>query len=168
MSQKPVITVEEITNIALEERRPGCEKGMLHEDAPVQTAVYRVKPGSGVPTHLHGRVYDLFVGVKGEVEIRYEGQHGNGVFVLKAGAFCKMPPGVRHEISNPSKTDEACFLLVQASQERFDYVPASFRTIKPALPFSLRSWTWPVSNRGAECLTWRQAQASQRSWRLAV
>ena len=139
MSQKPVITVEDITNIALEERRPGCEKGMLHEDAPVQTAVYRVQPGSGVPTHLHGRVYDLFVGVKGEVEIRYEGQQDSGVFALKPGAFCRMPPGVRHEISNPSKTDEACFLLVQASQTDFDYVPAPFRTIEAALPFSPRS-----------------------------
>ena len=33
MSQKPVVTVEDITNTALEERRPGCEKGVLHEDA---------------------------------------------------------------------------------------------------------------------------------------
>lgn len=139
MSQKPVVTVEDITNIALEERRPGCEKGMLHEDAPVQTAVYRVRPGSGVPTHLHARVYDLFVGVKGDVEICYEGQQGNGVFVLKPGAFCRMPPGVRHEISNPSNKDEACFLLVQASHEGFDYVPAPFRTIEAALSFSPRS-----------------------------
>jgi mannose-6-phosphate isomerase-like protein (cupin superfamily) len=139
MSQEPVITVEDIMNVALEERRPGCEKSMLHEDMPVQTAVYRIQPGSGVPTHLHARVYDLFVGVKGIVEIRYEGQNGNGVFVLKPGAFCRMPPGVRHEISNPSKTDEACFLLVQASQEGFDYVPAPFRTIETALPFSPRS-----------------------------
>jgi len=139
MSQKSVITVEDITSIALEERRTGCEKGMLHEDAPVQTAVYRVKPGSGVPTHLHARVYDLFVGLKGEVEIRYEGQQDSGVFVLKSGAFCRLPPGVRHEISNPSKTDETVFLLVQASQEGFDYVPAPFRTIEAALPFSPRS-----------------------------
>jgi mannose-6-phosphate isomerase-like protein (cupin superfamily) len=144
MSQKVVITVEDITNIALEERRPGCEKGMLHEDAPVQTAVYRVKPGSGVPTHLHARVYDLFVGLKGEVEIRYEGQHANGVFVLRSGAFCRMPPGVRHEISNSSKTDEACFLLVQASHEGFDYVPAPFRTIAAALPFSPRTEPGPL------------------------
>jgi mannose-6-phosphate isomerase-like protein (cupin superfamily) len=139
MSQEVVITVEDITNVALEERRPGCEKGMLHEDAPVQTAVYRVQPGSGVPTHVHAKVYDIFIGVKGNVEIRYEGQHGNGVFVLRPGAFCRMPPGVRHEISNPSKTDEACFLLVQASREDFDYVPASFRTIDAALPFSPRT-----------------------------
>jgi len=139
MSQKPAITVEDITNIALDERRPGCEKGMLHEDAPVQTAVYRVKPGSGVPTHLHARVYDVFGGIKGDVEIRYEGQHGNGVFVLKPGGFCRLPPGVRHEVSNPSKTEDACFLLVQASREGFDYVPAPFLTMEAALPFSPRT-----------------------------
>lgn len=139
MSQKPVIKVEDIMNIALEERRPGCEKGMLHEDPPVQTAMYRVQPGSGVPTHLHTRVYDLFIGVKGELEIRYESQHGHGLFMLKPGAFCRMPPGARHEISNPSKTDEAYFLLVQASQEGFDYMPVPFRTTASALPFSPRS-----------------------------
>jgi hypothetical protein len=50
-----------------------------------------------------------------------------------------MPPGVRHELSNPSKTDETVFLLVQASQEGFDYIPAPFRTIEAALPFSPRS-----------------------------
>jgi mannose-6-phosphate isomerase-like protein (cupin superfamily) len=139
MSQKHVVTVEDITNIVLEERRPGCKKGVLHEDAPVLTAVYRVQPRSGVPTHMHARVYDLFIGVMGNLEIRYEGADGNGVFVLKPGGFCRMPPGVRHELSNPSKTDETVFLLVQASQEDFDYVPAPFRTIEPALPFSPRS-----------------------------
>jgi hypothetical protein len=30
-------------------------------------------------------------------------------------------------------------LLVQASQEGFDYVPAPFRTIEAALPFSPRT-----------------------------
>ena len=45
-----------------------------------RTAVFRVAPGSGVPRHLHSRVYDLFVGVKGLLEIRYEGQHGHGIF----------------------------------------------------------------------------------------
>ncbi|HET9415089.1 MAG TPA: cupin domain-containing protein [Pseudolabrys sp.] len=139
MSQKSVITVEDITKTALEERRTGCEKGLLHEDLPVQTAVYRVQPGSGVPTHQHAWVYDLFIGVAGHLEIRYEGERGNGVFVLKPGGFCRMPPGVRHELSNPSKTEETIFLLVQASHGDFDYIPAPFRTIDAALPFSPRS-----------------------------
>jgi quercetin dioxygenase-like cupin family protein len=64
---------------------------------------------------------------------------GNGLFVLRPGGLCRMPPGVRHEISNPSKTDEAFFLLVQASQEGFDYVPVPFRTLEAALPFSPRT-----------------------------
>lgn len=52
MSQKPVVMVEDITKTALEERRPGCAKGLMHEDEPVLTAMYRVQPRSGVPTHL--------------------------------------------------------------------------------------------------------------------
>jgi mannose-6-phosphate isomerase-like protein (cupin superfamily) len=136
MDQKPVITIEDITGIALKERRPGCEKGVLHDDAPVQTAMYRVQPGSGVPTHEHAQVYDLFIGIKGNLEIRYEGESGNGVFVLKPGAFCRVPPGVRHELSNQSKTDETLFLLVQATCSEFDYVSVPFRTMETALPFS--------------------------------
>jgi hypothetical protein len=38
-----VITVEDLTNIALTERRSGCEKSVLHEDATVQTAVYCIR-----------------------------------------------------------------------------------------------------------------------------
>jgi len=58
---------------------------------------------------------------------------------LKPGAFCSMPPGVRHEVSNPSKTDEALFLIVHASHDGYDYVPVPFRETEAALPFSPRS-----------------------------
>ena len=139
MGKKLVVTVADIMNVAFEELRPGCEKGVLQEDPAAQTGVFRVHPGSGVPTHLHSRIYDLFVGVKGELEVRYEGQHGNGLFVLKPGAFCSMPPGVRHEISNPSKTDVAFFLLMHAPYEGLDNVPVSFCATEAALPFSPRT-----------------------------
>jgi len=139
VDQNRVITVDDITNIAFEELRPGCKKGVLQEGVSSQAGVIRVQPGSGVPTHLHSRIHDLFIGVRGELEIRYEGLHGNGLFMLKPGAFCSVPPGVRHEISNPSMTDEAFFLLVHASYEGFDKVPAPFRAIEAALPFSPRA-----------------------------
>jgi quercetin dioxygenase-like cupin family protein len=139
MRHGPVITFEDITDIALEERgRPGCDRALLQEAAQAQTVVYRVQPGTGIPTHLHTQVYDLFVGVKGELEIRYEGQQGNGLFVLKPGGFCSMPPGARHEVSNPSTTEEAFFLLIHAAHEGFDYVPMAFRATEAALPFSPR------------------------------
>jgi quercetin dioxygenase-like cupin family protein len=123
MNQIPVIAIGDITNIAFAEIRPGCAKGVLQEDAVSQTGVFRIQPGSGVPAHLHSRTCDLFVGVKGELELRYEGQNGSGVFVLKPGAFCSMPPGVQHEVLNPSKTDEAFFLLVHTLYQDFDVVP---------------------------------------------
>jgi mannose-6-phosphate isomerase-like protein (cupin superfamily) len=139
MDQNRVITVDDVTNVALEELRPGCKKGVLQEGAWSQTGVIRVQPGSGVPTHLHSRIHDLFIGVRGELEIRYEGPHGNGLFRLRPGAFCSVPAGVRHEVSNPSATHEAFFLLVHASYEGFDVVPAPFRATEAALPFSPRA-----------------------------
>ncbi len=133
MSQQAVVKVDDITKIDFASRRPGCEKGIMHEHGAVQTAVFRVAPGSGVPRHLHSRVYDLFVGVKGLLEIRYEGQQGHGIFELKPGAFCAMPPGVRHEVFNPSKSDEAFFLIVHAPHEGYDFVPVEFTQLQPML-----------------------------------
>jgi quercetin dioxygenase-like cupin family protein len=78
----------------------------------------------------------FFVGVKGEIEIRNEGRHGDGLFVLEPGAFCSLPPGVRHEVSNPSKTEVAFLLLVHASYEGLDNLPVAFRATQAALPFS--------------------------------
>jgi quercetin dioxygenase-like cupin family protein len=139
MGQKSVITVAAVTDITFRELRAGCEKGVLQENAWTQTGVFRVQPGGGVPAHLHLMVHDLFVGVKGQLEIRYEGELGNGLFVLKPGAFCSVPPGVRHEVFNASKTDEAFFLLVHTSYDQFNNLPAPFRTIEAALPFAPRT-----------------------------
>ncbi len=133
MGQRPVVTVDDITQVALEARRPGCEKGVIHVEGPVQTAVFRVAPGSGVPVHLHSQIFDLFFGIKGLLEIRYEGPEGHGRFELKPGGFCAMPPGVKHEVFNPSTTDEAFFLSVHAPHDRYDFVPVDFRDIAAAL-----------------------------------
>jgi len=133
MAQRPVVTIDDMTRVGLEPRRPGCEKGVMHVEAPVQTAIFRVAPGSGVPVHLHSRVYDLFIGVKGLLEIRYEGQQGHGTFHLKPGGFCAMPPGVKHEVFNPGPVEEALFLSVHAPHDGYDFVPADFRQIGAAL-----------------------------------
>jgi quercetin dioxygenase-like cupin family protein len=126
MIQLPVIIIEDITNIVFKELRPGCGKGVLQEDAASQASVFRVRPGSGVPTHRHSHTRDLFLGIKAEIEIHYEDQYSNGVFVLRPGAFCSMPPGVRHAVSNSSKTNEALFLLVHTAYRDFDTVPTPF------------------------------------------
>ena len=133
MRPRPVVQIEDIARVDFESRRPGCEKGVLQVEGSVQSAAFRVAPGSGVPVHLHSSVFDIFVGVKGLLEIRYESQQGHGTFELKPGGFCAVPPGVRHEVFNPSTVDEAFFLSVHAPHDSYDFVPADFRQITAAL-----------------------------------
>ena len=50
MKQQPVVSFEDITDVALEERgRPGCDRAVLQEAAPSQTIAYRIQPGTGIP-----------------------------------------------------------------------------------------------------------------------
>ena len=120
MDGKPVIAIEDITGIAFEPIRPGCEKAVLQQDAEAQAGVFRIQPRGTIPLHRHSRARDLFIGVKGEVDIRHESGGGTAVFTLKPGAFCSVAPGVRHEVSNASSTEEAVFVLVHAPYEGFD------------------------------------------------
>ena len=135
MAQAPVIALDDITQMDFSPHRlPGCERALVYQDSTAQTAAFRVSPGSGVPRHLHTRVTDYFVCIAGQLEIRYEGQQGSGIFQLKPGAYLALPPGVRHEVYNPSGTDEAYFLLVHTPHEGFDVRPAEFRELTPKLP----------------------------------
>src|SRR5262249_8961890 len=104
MAQLPVTIVEDITAVACEGRHSGAPKAVLSEHAEEQSAVYRLAPGGVIQSHLHSRVFDLFLGLSGCVDITYEGQQGSGVVHLQPNAYCSMPPGVRHEVRNNSQT----------------------------------------------------------------
>ena len=134
MAQLPVTIVEDMTAVAGEARHNLCTKAVLSEQGPEQSAVFRLKPGGVIPAHLHSRVHDLFVGVAGRAEITYEGQRGAGVVTLKPGAFCDMPPGVRHEVRNVSSTEDAVFLLVHAPWEGYDNIPVELKSARKTKP----------------------------------
>jgi len=127
MAQLPVKTVEDITAVAGEGRAAGVTKAVLSEHGEEQTAVFRLRPGGVIESHLHSRVFDLFMGVAGCADITYEGQQGSGVMKLKPNAFCGMPPGVRHEVRNNSATDDAVFVLVHAPYDGYDFIPVELR-----------------------------------------
>ena len=127
MAQLPVIHVKDITAIDGEARHSGCTKAVLCEHDAAQTSVFRLSPGGLIQTHLHSRVFDLFLGVSGCVDITYEGQQGDGHIRLQPDSFCSMPPGVRHEVRNTSAREEAVFLLIHAPQAGYDFIPVSFR-----------------------------------------
>ena len=134
MAQLPVTIVEDITTVAGEARHAGCTKAVLSEHGAEQTAVFRLSPGGVIETHLHSRVFDLFVGIKGCVDITYEGQQGSGLVRLKPNTFCGMPPGVRHEVRNSSASEEAMFLLIHAPYEGYDFIPVEFRKGSAPVP----------------------------------
>ena len=127
MAQLPVTIVEDMTAVTGDPRHNLVTKAVLSEQSPEQSAVFRLKPGGVIPPHLHSRVHDLFIGVAGCAEITYEGQRGSGVVALKPGAFCDVPPGVRHEVRNNSSTEDAVFLLVHAPWEGYDNIPVELR-----------------------------------------
>jgi mannose-6-phosphate isomerase-like protein (cupin superfamily) len=126
MAQLPVITVENIATAAGEARHAGCTKAVLSERGAEQTAIFRLNPGGVIQTHLHSRVFDLFVGIAGCLDITYEGQQGAGVFHLKPNSFCSMPPGVRHEVRNNSTAEDGVFMLIHAPYEGYDFIPVEF------------------------------------------
>ena len=127
MAQLPVTIVEDISTVAGEVRHSGCTKAVLSEHDAEQSAVFRLSPGGVIESHLHSRVFDLFIGVSGCVQITYEGQQGSGVMRLRPNSFCGMPPGVRHEVRNNSVTEDAVFLLIHAPYEGYDFIPVELR-----------------------------------------
>jgi quercetin dioxygenase-like cupin family protein len=115
-----LVGVEDATAGPFEEPRDGCGKRVVSEDAAAQASMYRLQPGCRVPAHLHTRSDDLFIGVRGEVQVRVEGA---APFVLRAGGCCRVSRGARHEVVNASRTDAAFFVLVHAPYEGFDKAP---------------------------------------------
>ena len=127
MAQLPVTFVDDMTAVTGEARHSGCAKAVLSEHDAEQTGLFRLSPGGVIPTHLHSRVFDLFIGISGCADIIYEGQQGDGLVRLKANSFCSMPPGVRHEVRNTSTTEEAVFLVIHAPNSGYDFIPVEFR-----------------------------------------
>ena len=134
MGQKALVAVENVAAFPVEARHANCFKGVIAVDDQHESSVLRVKPGGCIPTHLHSRIYDIFVGVEGQVDITYEGQQGDGCIALKPGGLCSMPPGVRHEVRNNSKDREAVFILIHAPNTGYDFIPAEFKQMRSAQP----------------------------------
>ena len=112
------LAAADLTAVAFRERRGGWAKAVLHEQATLQMSVLRIRPSGDVPAHAHSEAHDLFIGVRGELEVR----SACGAFVLRPGGFCSIPPGVPHEVRNRSDTEDAYLVLVHTPYEHFDLV----------------------------------------------
>ena len=116
-----VVSLADLTALGFDLRGPGYARAPLHEDGAMRASVLRIQPCSGVPAHKHSCSHDLFIGIRGELEIRCDGARS----VLQPGGFCRVPPGVRHEVWNGSAVQEAFCVLIHSDPVQFDFIEAS-------------------------------------------
>lgn len=94
-------------SVALGAANPAAgAKGDAH---PFDVQIRRLPPGKAVcPYHSHSSQWEMFVIISGTARIRREGQE----FSVKAGDVFVHPPGIAHQITNSSATDDLVVQIV--------------------------------------------------------
>ena len=113
-----VVSYPDLRALPFESRRPGYARALLHRDRGSRALVLRLQPGGRVPAHRHSSVLDLFIGLEGAIEIGWSGKR----MKIQPGGVCRIPPGVRHEVFNPSAGQDAYCVLLHAGPGPFDFV----------------------------------------------
>jgi mannose-6-phosphate isomerase-like protein (cupin superfamily) len=97
-------------------------KAVAYQADAVEVASFRLRPGAVISAHLHTNVRDLFVGLSGRGQIRYQENGESHVHELRAHSFCGVPPNVPHEVENVGDSEDLVFLLVHAPFAGYDHV----------------------------------------------
>jgi uncharacterized cupin superfamily protein len=82
------------------------EPGDAH---PFDLQIRRLPPGKSVcPYHSHTTQWELFVILTGTATVRRDGQQ----YAVKAGDAFMQPPGVAHQITNSSATEDLVIQII--------------------------------------------------------
>ena len=93
-----VISIPDVLAVARRDVHGTCSKAVLHQIPASEASVFSVNPGEKLAAHIHTRIWDLFLVISGQGEIRYRGDDGAGTVSMPARAFCAIPPGCEHEV----------------------------------------------------------------------
>jgi quercetin dioxygenase-like cupin family protein len=121
-----VRTIPDFSALSYDEKHILARKALIHQTDEVQINVYVLDPGGRIPPHRHSQSWDVSAVMEGEIEIRFPDDGGVRTIRCKRQAINMIPPGTMHEISNPSATEHAAFLLIQSPSKSFDFVRAAF------------------------------------------
>jgi quercetin dioxygenase-like cupin family protein len=127
MTADSVTNIPDFSALHYDEKHALARKALVHQTDEVQVNVYVLEPGGRIPAHKHSKSWDISVVIDGEIEVRFAEDGTARTIQCKAQAINLVPPGTAHEISNPSDTRPATFLLVQSPSKSFDF-------LKTALP----------------------------------
>jgi quercetin dioxygenase-like cupin family protein len=120
-----VRSIPDFSALSYEEKHILARKALIHQTDEVQVSVYVLEPGGRVPAHRHSQSWDISVVIEGEIEVRFSNDADGSTLRCKRRAINLVPPGTVHEISNPSSTEPATFLLIQSPSKSFDFVRAT-------------------------------------------
>ncbi len=119
-----VTTIPNLSVLSYDARHMFAHKALIHQSDEVQVNVYVVEPGGRIPPHKHTGSWDISFVIAGEIEARYT-ENGQ-MHTVRCGsqAVHLVPPGVVHEVVNPSTRHPARFLLIQSPSRNFDFIQA--------------------------------------------
>lgn len=119
-----VVARPDILGSSGEARHAATTKAVLHQVPEAETALFRLRPGGRIKSHSHSAVWDLFLGIEGEVTISWtDGTQEVASMVLARNGFVAIPPEWSHEVANHSSTREAAFVLIHAPWQGYDHLP---------------------------------------------
>lgn len=124
MSVAAARTIPDLSALAYEDKHVRARKALVHQSDDVQVNIYVLEPGGRIPAHRHSTSWDISLVLEGEIEARFG--TGETVRTVRCAvqAINLVPPGIVHEIVNPSASKPAKFLLVQSPSRSFDFVRA--------------------------------------------
>ena len=118
-------SIPDISALQFDEKFSLARKALVHRTEDVQVSVYVLEPGGRIPAHRHTSSWDISAVMEGEIHIRFASDIAVHSIRCKSQAINVVPPGTVHEISNPSLTQPATFLLIQSPSGPFDFVEAA-------------------------------------------
>jgi quercetin dioxygenase-like cupin family protein len=122
---RTIRTIPDFSALNYDEKHILARKAIIHQTDEVQINVYVLEPGGRIPAHQHSQSWDISAVMEGEIGIRFSDDDGARTIRCERQAINLVPPGTVHEISNPSATEKAAFLLIQSPSKSFDFVKAA-------------------------------------------
>jgi mannose-6-phosphate isomerase-like protein (cupin superfamily) len=117
-----VVTIGDLNQLPSAATTERPVKAIAYQADAVEVASFRLRPGAVITSHFHTNVADLFVGLSGRGEVRYEVDGESRLHDLRQHSFCGVPRNVPHEVRNVDDKEDLVFLLVHAPFAGYDHI----------------------------------------------
>jgi len=92
------MTVIDVNALEAHAKEHSDNKHIIRRD-DLKISLVSVRPGSSIPSHAHAKEEQFYYVLEGEGNLTL----GDEMYALRPGIAVGIPPGVPHEVSNPSE-----------------------------------------------------------------